>query len=419
MTTETIPFSVWSNCKSKKPLCEWNIQQLHYAIKTGAGDGVGTFKDTIYELRKAISKEEKRAIKASKIPAVTVSGTFDKRKKTGLKEHSGLIQIDIDQHSNPQALREELANDEHVALCFISPSGTGVKAVVKVNPHRDTHLAQYNALATYFKKAFGVDIDLKCKDIPRLMLLSWDQDVYMNAKADVFAELEESISTNKPTPSKTLQASYKPASSPWIVRDGNNRELIEQITNTIEDERLDITVDYDRWWKLAFALHAELGTEGREYFHRISQFYKGYNPQECDKQFDYASANNDNRITMGTIIYYAKEHGISIPQCSSVYNIDIVEKSPAAEKSKQKTSRAKRIIEHDDDKLYYALKNWRLRQATKEGKKAFQIFHNRTLLDIVSKHPKSLDELSNCHGIGAQKLKDYGKDILSVVKKES
>lgn len=419
MTSETILFSVWSNCKSTKPLCEWNIQQLHDAINTGSGDAIGTFKNTIHELRKAKSKEEKRAIKASKIPAVTISGTFDERNTTSLKEHSGLVQIDIDQHSNPTALREKLADDDFVALCFISPSGTGVKAVVRVNPHPDTHLAQYNALATYFKEVYCLDIDLNCKDIPRLMLLSWDQDVYMNAKADVFAELEEPISTKKPTLPKTRKTSYKPASSPRIIRDGNNRELIEQITSIIEDERLDITADYDRWWKLAFALHTELGSEGREYFHRISRFYQGYKPQECEKQFEYASANNDNRITMGTIIYYAKEHGISIPQCSSVYNIGIVEKSPAAEKSKQKTSRAKRIIEHDDDKLYYALKNWRLRQATKEGKKAFQIFHNRTLLDIVSKHPKSLDELSNCHGIGAQKLKDYGKDILRVVKKES
>jgi len=419
MTTETIQFSVWSHCKAKKPVGEWNIQQLQDAIKTGAGDGVRTFKDTIHELRKAKSKEEKKAIKDSRLPAVTISGTFDERNTKGLKEHSGLVQIDIDHHPNPVDLREKLANDDYVALCFISPSGNGVKAVVKVNPHPDTHLAQYNALATYFKKDFSVDIDLKCKDIPRLMFLSWDQDVYLNAKADVFAELEEPITTNKPTPPEKPQPTYKLAHSPRMVREGNNRELIEQITSIIEHEHLDITADYNRWWKLAFALHTELGAEGRVYFRRISQFYRGYKPQECDKQFAYASANNDNRITIGTIIYYAKEHGINIPQYSSAHNTAIVEKSPAASKSKQKTSRAKRIIQHDDDELYYALKNWRLRQATNEGKKAFQIFHNRTLLDVVSKQPQSLDELSNCHGIGSQKLKDYGKDILSVVKKHS
>lgn len=419
MATETMQFSVWSNCKTKKPVYEWNIQQLHDAIKTGTGDGIPTFKDTINELRKEKCKTKRKAIKESRLPAVTVSGTFYERKISSLKQHSGLVQIDIDKHSNPDALRGELVDDEYVALSFISPSGTGVKAVVKVNPDSDTHLAQYNALANYFKEHFRVDIDQKCKDIPRLMLLSWDPDVYMNPNAEVFPEICSTVDIKKPTQIEASRQSYKQPKTPTIILDGNNKDLIEQITGIIEDEHLDITTDYDRWWRLAFALHAELGDEGREYYHRISRFYEGYRPDECNKQFDYATANNDFRITLGTIIHYAKEHGIILPKYSTGDNSAILHKSPAVENSQQKMPRARPLIQHDGGKLYNVLKNWRLRQATNEGKKAFQILHNRTLLDIVKKQPKSLNALSTCHGIGAQKLKDYGKDILDILKKNS
>ena len=48
---------------------------------------------------------------------------------------------------------------------------------------------------------------------------------------------------------------------------------------------VDITSTYEKWLKLGLGL-AELGEQGREYYHGLSQFHPEYDPQETDKQFD-------------------------------------------------------------------------------------------------------------------------------------
>ena len=65
------------------------------------------------------------------LPAVAFGGTFTKRRKDGVLKPSGLLIIDID-HVTGQELADikaRLTADRHTALCFVSPSGHGLKVV--------------------------------------------------------------------------------------------------------------------------------------------------------------------------------------------------------------------------------------------------------------------------------------------------
>jgi DNA helicase-2/ATP-dependent DNA helicase PcrA len=71
-----------------------------------------------------------------------------------------------------------------------------------------------------------------------------------------------------------------------------------------------------------------------------------------------------------------------------------------------------------DDPVYDALKRWRLATAKAEERPAYVVFHNSTLAEIVSRAPRSRDELAAVPGVGPAKLERYGDELLAVLAAE-
>ena len=67
--------------------------------------------------------------------------------------------------------------------------------------------------------------------------------------------------------------------------------------------------------------------------------------------------------------------------------------------------------------LFEELKNWRKEQSTKQSMPAFTIMHDATLLSITQFAPTSMKELESIKGIGDEKLKKYGDEIIKLVEK--
>lgn len=67
--------------------------------------------------------------------------------------------------------------------------------------------------------------------------------------------------------------------------------------------------------------------------------------------------------------------------------------------------------------LYQKLKQYRYETSKAEGVKAYFIFTNRELDEIVSKMPGTLDELGKISGFGKVKCQKYGDHILQIVHK--
>jgi ATP-dependent DNA helicase RecQ len=79
------------------------------------------------------------------------------------------------------------------------------------------------------------------------------------------------------------------------------------------------------------------------------------------------------------------------------------------------TSRPAPGLAPEDDELFAALKARRGELARARGVPAYVIFHDATLIDIAARKPRTLDELGQCHGVGARKLESFGRDFLEVV----
>ena len=158
--------------------------------------------------------------KEKNLPAVTFSGTFPKgkRKAQHLIRHSGYITIDIDGLLPSQIpdLLAELAQMPHVVMAFISPSGKGIKVIVRVNPiptNDIEHKGAYQACLDFFEDLadeYEFEVDTSGKDCSRLCYLAhdplaifhtespaidWDKDAWIQEQNERAARFE--IEANK------------------------------------------------------------------------------------------------------------------------------------------------------------------------------------------------------------------------------
>ena len=90
------------------------------------------------------------------------------------------------------------------------------------------------------------------------------------------------------------------------------RPDFELIISRLESSQTDITANYADWRDIGFALADELGEAGRDYYHRISRFYSGYSPTDCNKQYDKCLKAKGHGVTMKTFFHLAKQAGIDI-----------------------------------------------------------------------------------------------------------
>lgn len=156
-------------------------------IKTGKSSA------KVNQYRKAIESGQKdKAEKIKKqLPAYTFSGTFSKRNNKHIKEYSHLICLDFDNFKSIDEVKkykENILENPFIFSSFISPSGTGLKVVVKVKSGKDDHLSYFLALQDFFNDEH---FDKSGKDIARLCFESYDPDIFINPNCESWDEKKE------------------------------------------------------------------------------------------------------------------------------------------------------------------------------------------------------------------------------------
>jgi hypothetical protein len=112
----------------------------------------GKSKELIKKIRKENNKTERNEMK-KELPSICFSGTFKKRGDQYLEQHSGLICLDFDGYEKQKELlqdKEVFTKNKYVYSVFISPSGKGLKVLVKIPAEADNHTSYFNALEKYF-----------------------------------------------------------------------------------------------------------------------------------------------------------------------------------------------------------------------------------------------------------------------------
>lgn len=148
---------------------------------------VGKSITIIDKVRKAPNKKDADLIK-QKLPCILFAGEFSERNGNSLVNHSGLMCVDFDKYENEQVMLEHraiLERNPHFLLLFTSPSGNGIKGVVKIpNANKETHPKYFTA----FQKEFDFDYwDKSCSNVDRVCYESYDPDIYVNYDAIEFA----------------------------------------------------------------------------------------------------------------------------------------------------------------------------------------------------------------------------------------
>jgi hypothetical protein len=149
------------------------------------------YKAPVAELRHlvALGKIEEAQTKKQQLPAFTPSATFkEKRLLPNMTQYSGFVHLDFDKLTSDQleAAFQIMVAIPYTFLCFVSPSGNGLKVFVEVTTGAELHNTTYQQVMKYYENASGLRADVKCKDITRLCFVSHDPQLYKNLYNEKF-----------------------------------------------------------------------------------------------------------------------------------------------------------------------------------------------------------------------------------------
>eukprot|EP01029_Cantina_marsupialis_P015965 TRINITY_DN353_c0_g2_i6.p2 TRINITY_DN353_c0_g2~~TRINITY_DN353_c0_g2_i6.p2 ORF type:complete len:876 (-),score=76.81 TRINITY_DN353_c0_g2_i6:18510-21137(-) len=281
----------------------------------------GEYKDSTELLRETEDSSQASEIKRNKFPYVTFSGVFSKRNVTSLEKHSGFIVFDFDHVSDIQSLKNLLLADPFLqtALLFVSPSGDGLKWVVKVD-HEDkafNHVDTFKAISNYLMATYEIEVDQSGKDVSRACFLCHDPNVILGKDEpfpDVsYFEVKKWLNWQKEEPSEAVEVNNReiPVSKERIVDD----DLLQQVINVIEQieaKGVDIAPLYEEYRNIGFAFADAFGEIGRVHYHRVCKLHSTYEFADCDLQYTNCLNSRGMGVKIGTFFHFAKKAGINI-----------------------------------------------------------------------------------------------------------
>jgi hypothetical protein len=282
---------------------------------------------------KAGKQDDKgRLVEPGHFYGVTWSGTFENGKRVEhLQGHSGLLCMDVDGLTAQQvmALYEQLRTDEYTHILFISPSGNGLKWVVRIDlQHRDQHKAFFRQLSDYLHDSYELSrkedvpkgtkpqIDPSGSDVSRLCFLPHAPDAYHNPDSEVMpllAEYQPVTEAPKPPP-PDLFTEQPPTDDPTHQR-------LTHCISELQRSGIDLTATYEDWVKIGLSF-ASMGEDGRTYYHEVSRFYPKYDYTETDAKFTELLRNRTGQVNIGSFFHLCEEAIGTVPKATYNYRTD-------------------------------------------------------------------------------------------------
>ena len=184
MDKNTHQVTIFQNIKDTSTPFHRGVEVIFHRIRDGKS------KDIVEKIRSYKDKNKRNEIKKD-LPAICFSGEFNKRKDSSIINHSGLICLDFDNFESESKLkkrRKELEEDKYSMAVFTSPSGNGLKVIVKIPRDVDKHRTYFNSLQNYYDCEY---FDVTCKNISRVCYESYDPKIYINLKSAEWTKVIE------------------------------------------------------------------------------------------------------------------------------------------------------------------------------------------------------------------------------------
>jgi len=119
------------------------------------------------------------------LPCFTPTGTFSHRSIKGMESYNGVICLDVDHVEEPSLLKKTCESLDWVHAAFITPSGKGLKVIVRTNATPEVYKVTEEKVASMFHESTGFFRDNHCKDIARIQFISHDPGLYYNPDSKI------------------------------------------------------------------------------------------------------------------------------------------------------------------------------------------------------------------------------------------
>lgn len=340
-------------------------------------DGLKYQTEICHKLAKDINGDKKKKdvydLEKKKLPFITFCCAMKQNythSKDNLLDYSGYIILDWDHLTNPYIIKNALKKIPYTTLIFTSPSGNGLKNLVKItkldlNKHKDDYWEKYfDQVKNYYEEAIfnitgeRVSVDPSGKNKNRGCFIPYDKDVWENPRAKIFLFDDKKIKVIYESPKGNVELNDKGEST------------LYKIVKNIEENKIDIVDNYDEWIRVGFCIKKYCTKEvGRDFFHRISKLNNKYSKTECDKKFDNLyNAKSEKEISINylfTLINKYKPNDAT-PIFFDKLDIELKKKEIFTIKD------AKRLMQQDDWKVILCvIKGYRI--VSWEGQKPFNL----------------------------------------------
>lgn len=159
-----------------------------------------------FALATAIKKEEIKNFLVGKLSWKMIGKDKSKyhertRAIDQIKDYNNLVVLDIDKLSKKEftKVRKAVCKDPFTHICFTSPSGNGIKFIIKVEGTADKIKGYFLSIEKYYLAKYNVKIDASGKDVSRLCFLCQDVNLYVNNDCKIYTNfIVEKIEPVKP-----------------------------------------------------------------------------------------------------------------------------------------------------------------------------------------------------------------------------
>lgn len=270
-------------------------------IRRTRGD---VWKNAVNRIREHMAAGDKQFAEAEKkkLPAILISGIIKGPRKSAAEEgrldHSGLLQCDFDGKENPgktpEQIRKILESDKFVVALFISPSGNGVKAIVRISKDCSKHRSVFRAVKRHFEKK-GIVMDQSTSDPGRLCFVSYDPEAWIR-NAEVF-ELP-------PEDDRADDGEF---------RDSFTVEGIVELLAVIPPNP-----PYKQWLEIASAVFNEVGEAAG------TEILKRWSPEENEGEYAAKFKARLSQFSGSYLVRLARKHGLAGPLTENEIPPDVI-----------------------------------------------------------------------------------------------
>jgi len=257
-----------------------------------------------------------------RLPAVTFSGSFaNTRRIESLIEYNKICVIDIDKISDQDIKKyfNVLQSDIYVFTYWLSPSGRGIKGLVKFNyldpfdklNSNEYHKIAFTILKEYFLEKYNIEIDKSGSDITRLCFISSDSNLVLKNDVNEFHIDSHTvpkyfIKSNKKEGNQVSNNFFlKEHMNPKEKNEQSKRTDIQKIIKYLRKKGCSITSTYDDWYKVAYAISSTFTYDlGEKYYLQLCRLDGNrHREDESKAMLQYCYTNSKKIISFGTIQY--------------------------------------------------------------------------------------------------------------------